>query len=235
MHSDQGFKPSHTAFDISKYGKPYELERSKIIEALIPLGHCKSAIDIGCGPGYFSKVLSDKNWQTVAIDTDSKNIENAAKNAIETHLGDAMSVLTKLPENNYGLVLALEIIEHMPKARAELLLKQIIRVLMPNGRLIISTPNRFSPEGLGGYYWGEKIRRQGRWYAWDKTHVYIYSSCEIVRLLRDVGFYIDRVTGYHYEGRLPLIGRWGLPIVKSTIFPLNSIGFNVILECHKFE
>jgi 2-polyprenyl-3-methyl-5-hydroxy-6-metoxy-1,4-benzoquinol methylase len=235
MHTDNEFKPSHTAFDISKYENHYEYQRSKIIEELMPLGHGESAIDIGCGPGHFSKMLSAKDWQTAAIDTDGKNIDSAARYASETHLGDATGVLMKLPENKYGLVIALEVIEHMPRTHAECLLKQIIRVLRPSGKLIVSTPNRFSPEGLGDYYWGEKIRRQGKWYAWDQTHVHIYSSLEILRLLRTIGFSVDRVTGYHYEGRLPFIGRWGLPIVKSKIFPLNSIGFNIILECHKLE
>ena len=121
----------------------------------------------------------------------------------------------------------------MPKPIGKKLLMEIIRILKPHGGLIISTPNRYSPEGLGDYYWGERIRGWERWTAWDSTHVHIYSSSEILRLLKTTGFAVDRVTGYYYEGRLPFIGRWKLPLTKSAMFPLNRLGFNVIVEGHK--
>jgi len=233
MSFDNQFQPSHTQINFTKYEKPYEIGRIEILKGLIPSGQGRSAIDIGCGPGYFSRELSGKGWRTTAIDTDIQNIESARNYAYATHLGDASSVLSKLPENQYELVLSLEIVEHMPKSHGKHLLTEIIRVLTPHGSLIISTPNRFSPEGLGGYYWGEKIRSWGKWAAWDSTHVHIYSSLEILQLLKTRGFAMDRIIGYHYEGKLPVIGRWKLPLVKSTMFPVNRIGFNIIIECHK--
>lgn len=218
---------------MSKYKKSYEANRIKILEELIPEGRGARAVDIGCGPGHFCKLLSSKDWRPVAIDAASENIESARRYATETHVGDAVGVLSMLPENRFGLVLALEIIEHMSQTHGEKLLKDIIRVIKPNGTLIISTPNRLSPEGLGGYYWGERIRGWGKWNAWDGSHVHIYSSPEILQLLELTGFAVDRVTGYYYKGRLPVIGRWRLPLVKSTMFPFNRIGFNIMIECHK--
>ena len=233
MFSNKKFHVSHTPFDFTKYEDLYEIRRTKILKELLPSGHGKKAIDIGCGPGYFSRELTTKGWKTTSIDTDSENIENAKKYAIETHLGDALIILANLPESQYDLVLSLEIIEHMPKPHGKNLLMEIIRVLKPGGKLILSTPNRFSPEGIGGYYWGEKIRSGDKWTAWDQTHVHIYSSLEIVKLLKTIGFAVDRITGYHYEGGLPVIGRWKLPLVKSTRFPFNLVGFNIMFECHK--
>jgi hypothetical protein len=87
--------------------------------------------------------------------------------------------------------------------------------------------------GLGEYYWGEKVRGWGKWTAWDATHVHIYSSCEIASFVKAFGFVLDRVTGYHYEGTLPFIGRYRLPLEKSARFPISWMGFNVMLECHK--
>jgi 2-polyprenyl-3-methyl-5-hydroxy-6-metoxy-1,4-benzoquinol methylase len=233
MSPDDQFQASHTPFDLTKYESPYELNRIRILKDLIPTGHGKRAVDIGCGPGLFSRELSAKGWTTASIDTDGKNIERARDYVHETHLGDAVSVLSTLPENQYDLALSLEIIEHMPRARGKDLLVEIIRVLKPRGSLIISTPNRFSPEGLGGYYVGEKIRGSGKWDAWDPTHVHIYSSSEILQLVRATGFSVSKIIGYYYGGKLPLIGRWKLPLLESTTFPLNRLGFNTILECHK--
>ena len=227
------FKASHTPFNFKNYESSFELNRINILKNLIPVGNGKTAIDIGCGPGYFSKELTNKNWRTTSIDTDPENIKIAKNYAHETHLGDALDILSNLSESQYDLVLCLELIEHMPKPQGEKLLMRIIRLLKPHGKLIISTPNKFSLEGLGGYYWGEKIRGWGKWTAWDASHVYIYSSMEIQKILKMCGFVIDRITGYYYEGRFPVIGQWKLPLVKTTRFPFNRLGFNTIIECHK--
>lgn len=233
MPSDDQFQASHTPFDFTKYKKPYEIRRIEILSKVLASVQGETAVDIGCGPGFFSKMLASKGWSVTAIDTDRENVESAGQYAQETHLGNAPTILATFPESYYDLILALEIVEHMPKSHAADLLAEITRTLKPRGSLIISTPNRFSLEGLGGYYWGEKIRGRGKWTAWDSTHVHIYSSLEILQLLRTCGFAIDRITGYHYEGRFPVIGRLRLPLVKSTVFPLNRLGFNVIIECHK--
>lgn len=178
-------------------------------------------------------MLAAKGWKTTAIDTDWQNIESAKRYAVEVHLDDAIGALLKMPENSYELALASEIIEHIPKAHGEILLKNIAKILKPKGILIISTPNKYSPEGLGQYYWGEKIRRWEKWEAWEPTHVHIYSSLEILRLLKSCGFALDKIIGFHYEGGLPIVGKWRLPFEKFAIFPFNRLGFNIIMKCHK--
>jgi 2-polyprenyl-3-methyl-5-hydroxy-6-metoxy-1,4-benzoquinol methylase len=232
MKRTQEFKPSHTPLDFSHYETEWEVARIRIIEELLPPGQGKQALDIGSGNGFFSKLLSSKSWKVTAIDTDESNLESAKEYAVHTHLGDAVDVLTDLPSSRYDFATALEIIEHMPKTRGEMLLQKILRVLKKNGKLLLSTPNRHSPEGLGGYYWSEKIRGK-KWNAWDDTHVHNYTSSEILQLLKSCGFAIDRMTGYYYGGRLPVIHDFRLPLTKSAKFPLNRLGFDIIVECHK--
>lgn len=232
MSGNESFEASHTPFNLEKYGRsPYEIKRADIIRRLIPSGDGGRALDVGCGPGFFSRELAARGWSATAIDTDPSNLELAQPFVKETRCGDALTVLPQLLAGSFKLALALEIIEHMPETRGKTLLAELARILEKHGRLIISTPNKHSPEGLGDYYWGEKIRRQERWDAWDPTHVKIYSALELLRLLRSSGFVIERVTGYHYRGRLPLLGRWQLPVVATCHAPLNRLGFNVIVEC----
>lgn len=227
------FKASHNQFDFTKYESPYEIPRVEIIRSLIQSGSGKNAVDVGCGPGYFSRELSRRGFKTTAIDTGRENLESAKNYAAETDLGHATSILSRQMDDHYDLALSLELIEHMPKDHGKQMLEEIRRVLKPDGRLIISTPNRYSVEGLGGYYWGEKIRGWEKWTAWESTHVHIYSSIEILRLLRATGFIVDRVIGYYYEGPFPLVGHLKLPFRISNSFPLNRLGFNTIIECHK--
>jgi 2-polyprenyl-3-methyl-5-hydroxy-6-metoxy-1,4-benzoquinol methylase len=235
MASDEDFQATHTPFDFSKYEAPYEVGRIEILTPLIPDGHDRLALDVGCGPGFWTRLLASHGFATTSIDTDPQNLESARRFAAETFQGDAVEVLARLPESKYHYAIALEIIEHMPKSRGETLLARLRDRLVPGGRLLLSTPNRFSPEGLTGYYLNEKIRRKGIWKAWDETHVHIYTSFEIIGLLRAQGFRVERTIGYHYDLRLPLLGETNLGrwLSRTSAFPLNRFGFNLILECVK--
>ena len=89
--------------------------------------------------------------------------------AEETLIGHANTVPQTVPGEQYGFALALEIIEHMEKADGILLIDQSRRILEPVGRLLLSTPNRWSMDAPGGYYWGEKLRGWDKWTAWDDS------------------------------------------------------------------
>ena len=220
-----------TPLDLSKYVSEYETNRTQIMKEIIPGTQTGVALDIGCGPGYYTKILKEKGWRATIIDTDSSNIAIARQYAEKEYIGDAISILQKLPSNKFELVLCLEIIEHMSKQDGQVMLENVRRTLKRGGHLLLSTPNKISPEGLGGYFWGEKIRGWPKWDAWDPTHVHIYSSFEIINFLKNKGFSIKRITGYYYEGRLPIIGRWSLPVLFSKHWPLNRLGFKIILDC----
>lgn len=212
-----------------KYRTTYEQNRAAIIRALIPPGHGRPALDLGCGSGFYTRMLVEKGWRPTVVDLEDANIAAAARFAHRTITGDVLAVLPTLGDNSFDLVLALEVIEHIPQGGS--LPQEIRRVVRPGGVLIISTPNRLSPEGLGGYYWGEKIRGWGRWTAWNDTHVKIYTSFELLRLLEHSGWNIERVVGYWYHGQLPLGVQWALPIQSTSRFPLNRFGFITIAVC----
>jgi 2-polyprenyl-3-methyl-5-hydroxy-6-metoxy-1,4-benzoquinol methylase len=233
MSGNEAFIPTSIRFDFSKYEDPYEVTRVDLVRALIPDGNGGQAIDVGSGPGFFSKLLAEKQWNVTAIDTARTNLDQAAAYARTTRLGDAVTVLKGVPSGQYELAIALELIEHMPRHIGVELIGEIVRVLRPGGTLLLSTPNRHSPEGLYGFYYGEKIKRAGKWLAWESTHVYIYSASEIIRIAEGQGLSVSTVAGYWYRGKLPVIGFWGSPRLVSSRFPLNRFGFNVVLSCRK--
>jgi len=220
-----------TPVDPSKYDSVYERKRTEIMEGIVPCAQSGLALDIGCGSGHYTKILMEKGWRTTAIDADNRNIELAKDYASEAFMGDATAVLRRFSANHYDLALMLEIVEHMAKRDARTVLEEVYRVLRQEGRLILSTPNRLSLEGLGGYYWGERIRGRGKWNAWDPTHVHIYTSFEIIGLLKECGFGIERIMGYWYEAYFPPMGRWKLPLLVSKRWLFNRFGYIVILEC----
>jgi len=233
LGADDGFQATRTPFDLSKYEGAYEAARVEIIRALIPEGAGRFAVDVGCGPGFYSKLLASRGFAVTSIDTDATNLASASQFAAETRQGDAVEIVADLPAAKYHFALLLEIIEHMPKSRGETLLTRIHRLLAPGGRLLLSTPNRLSPEGLAGYYVNEKLLRKAVWKAWDPTHVHIYTSFEIIRALRAHGFRVERATGYDYGLPVPRLGRVKLGLTRTSRFPLNRFAFDQILECVK--
>ncbi|MGH7146283.1 MAG: class I SAM-dependent methyltransferase [Nitrospiraceae bacterium] len=219
-----------TAIDPAKYVDAiYEVKRLDTLKQLIPAGGRKKAVDIGSGPGVITRILAERGWVVTSIDTEPQNLVRAKAWADQTIHGDANSVLPPYPPESFDLAVALEIIEHMPIEEGEQMLANIRRVLKPGGRLLLSTPNRYSLQGLKGYYWEEKIRRIGIWNAWDPTHIYIYSTPEIVRILRRQRFSIEHTVGYWYGKN----GVLRLPFYACSLFPINYVGFNTIITCTK--
>jgi 2-polyprenyl-3-methyl-5-hydroxy-6-metoxy-1,4-benzoquinol methylase len=143
--------------------------------------------------------------------------------------GDVIGAVRSFPDAQFGIVCATELIEHLDEEYRGELLSEAFRVVYPGGYLLLSTPNRMSPDGLYGYYYRELIRGV-RYTAWDDTHNRIYSSFEIRNALKRAGWQIARTVGYHY-------GSHGvsLPIEASDHFPLNRFGFDTMVLCRRAD
>ncbi len=204
-----------------KYFKSeYERGRVAIIKGTIPQGP-GNAVDLGCGSGFFSRLMKERGWTVTSVDMEEANVDGARQYADRSIVGDVTSALRGLRSLDFAL--ALEIIEHLDDPEGFLV---EIRKACP-GQLLISSPNRMSPEGWIGYYWGERVRNWGKWNAWDPTHTRIFTAAELLRMLRKAGWKPRRVIGYWYKADKYI----PLPVKNSEKFPLNRIGFNTIILC----
>lgn len=102
----------------------------------------KVVLDIGCWTGQFEKLAKNITKRIVGIDTNNKAIQIAQKTIpnVQFKIGNALNI--KFPKNSFDTVLLLEVIEHLPKNSEKLVLKEIKKILKPNGYLILSTPNK---------------------------------------------------------------------------------------------
>jgi SAM-dependent methyltransferase len=92
------------------------------------------------------------------------------------------------------VTLAFEIIEHLPKAEASVLIDELHRVTKPGGTLLLSTPNRFALESVKGIV---RYFKDGTvWNARDETHVGLYSRRELLAALQP-RFDVRRTYGYY--------------------------------------
>ena len=102
----------------------------------------KIVLDIACGEGYGSNLMSVNASFVYSVDIDEETIESAKlkykKNNIEFLTGSTSSIPIK--DNSIDVVVSFETIEHHDKHNE--MLEEIKRVLKPNGLLIISTPDK---------------------------------------------------------------------------------------------
>jgi 2-polyprenyl-3-methyl-5-hydroxy-6-metoxy-1,4-benzoquinol methylase len=210
----------------AKYVVPYEQRRLSILRGLIPEGNGDTALDLGCGSGFVSQMLVSRGWSVTSVDLHPENVDRARPRVDRAIHGDAVGVSRSLEGGSYGFICVTELIEHLGESDRVDLLRETGRLARPGGRLLLSTPNKMSPEGLYGYYYAELIRGVP-FRAWDATHQRIYSSFGVRAALKRAGWRLRKTVGYYYRGRI------SLPLVVSHRFPLNRFGFNTIVLCER--
>ncbi|OFV98135.1 MAG: hypothetical protein A3H28_01735 [Acidobacteria bacterium RIFCSPLOWO2_02_FULL_61_28] len=102
----------------------------------------KRVLDAACGTGYGSAMLAETAQSLVGVDVEGDAIEYARQHFGSPHIHFAQSdcLTLPIPDGQFDLVVAFEIIEHLDNAEA--FLAELRRVLDPSGLLILSTPNR---------------------------------------------------------------------------------------------
>lgn len=102
----------------------------------------KTILDIACGEGYGSEILSRKAKVVYGIDISKESIEHANKEYQRPNLifkeGDVANI--PLGENSVDIVVSFETIEHVDNQNQ--MIKEIKRILKPDGIIIISSPDR---------------------------------------------------------------------------------------------
>ena len=116
-----------------------------------------SVLDIGSGTGKILEELKQYGWDVSGVDGASEAVVWSKKRGITTHQVDF--VKNKLPFNNdsYDLVLALDLLEHVPND--EQILQEMYRVLKPGGTAVITVP---AYQWLYNY-WDEMLGHQRRY------------------------------------------------------------------------
>lgn len=105
----------------------------------------KKVLDIGCGLGFGSNYLVKNGARSVVgIDDESRAVNYAKKHFKNRQLrflqSDALNI-DKL-NINFDLIIAFELIEHLPQGKYQLFIKQIKKCLTKKGICIVSTPNK---------------------------------------------------------------------------------------------
>lgn len=105
-----------------------------------------SVLDLGCGTGRNISYVKDstKQYGFYGIDYSNACINYAFAKYTKFGVNFAryQGKMIPYPDNTFNFLVSSHVIEHISKNEANLFVKEIIRVLKPNGVAVIGTPNR---------------------------------------------------------------------------------------------
>ena len=110
-------------------------------------------LDLGCGRGETLALLRDHGIAARGIDTSARMVALCRERGLEASEGDLFAVLESLPEASLGAVVSFHVIEHLPGAALDRLVRLAYRALKPGGVLILETPNPLSMVVAARNFW----------------------------------------------------------------------------------
>ena len=111
----------------------------------------KRVLDIACGEGYGSDILARSATHVIGVDRSEAAVVHAARkyrrNNLEFLVGSCDRI--PIPDGQIDLVVSFETIEHHDQHRE--MMREIKRILCPEGILIISSPDKYVYSDIAGY------------------------------------------------------------------------------------
>jgi ubiquinone/menaquinone biosynthesis C-methylase UbiE len=170
-------------------------------------------LDVGCGPGVMAKGLIDRGCEFWGADPSLKMIEigrSRFANDDRIHFVAEGTARLSFPDNSFDAVLCIGVIDALDSGGDAV--REMIRVLKPEGTLILTFTSLLSP-----YAWWKNYvlyPAAARWHSFraklgdrrmeprrmrhGKVRK-LYTRAEAFRLLSDRGACVEAVTGYYYN------------------------------------
>ncbi len=160
----------------------------------------KCLLDAGCGTGWFSKVASERGAMVTSMDLGENLLKEVEKKCNTKRV--VGSVLAMPFENNtFDIVISSEVIEHTPHPYQAI--REIYRVLKPNGIMVLSTPNQYWKWTL----WIANILKIRPYQGLENWSSYYRLKKETI----SAGFKIQEIKGVHL-----------IPFVHPITYPIND-------------
>lgn len=180
---------SHTDSKRSLFEKAYHFVKSialknklNLINSLQP---SKGRIlDIGAGTGDFLSVAKQNGWQTIGVEPSEKAKAIAVKKEV-SFVEDTV----ELESHSFDVITMWHVLEHVPNLDNQI--KELKRLLKPNGSLIVAVPNfkSFDAKHYGAF-----------WAAYDvPIHFWHFSKKAIESLFEKEGMELQKVLPMKFD------------------------------------
>jgi SAM-dependent methyltransferase len=196
-------------------------------------------LDVGCANGVHTLAAARRAHRVFGIDADVAQLRIAAATARRRAIDNARLIgwdVTRafpFPPGTFDAVLFLDVIEHLEPRVA--VLREIHRVLRPEGRLLLSAPHRDTS-------WRRRLRAAGLFAFSDADHKVEYSRDSLLAELAAGGFeptqpVMPVVYDTPLAGLIDVVGGLALAPYARLVrwkraaalrHPEESIGFRVV-------
>ena len=172
-------------------------------------------LDIGCGVGDFLLQVKAKGWDVMGVEPSADAKVIAYKRLGFNPLDP--SQYASLPDQSFDAITMWHVLEHVDDLKSQT--KELVRLLKPNGRLIIALPNY---QSFDCQYYKEY------WAAWDvPRHLNHFSEACLCGIFKENGFkYIDtqklKWDAYYISYLSEKYRKHALPLVRGFWVGLRS-------------
>ncbi len=175
-----------------------EAQRLETIEVLCKPHISDKVLELGCGTGFYTRLLAPRVHRIVGIDFSATAIEKAVAQGqadnVQFVIGD-MQNLSMFPDSLFDKILAIDVLEHLSDSQLHTCLGQIARLLYKGGAFVFFTPC--------GSHWIERLKSRNIMIRQIRGHVGVRSEAAYRRVMRERGLAVKRVL--RYETCIPIL------------------------------
>lgn len=159
---------------------------ARLLSAHLPDDRAVSVLDVGCGMGFTMLYLLEDGFDYVeGIDVDAGQVQSCLGKGLRVYqVGDSAQFVEK-QGRRYGLIVAMDVLEHMAAEDQLALVRASYQALLPSGRFICTVPNANSSMAARHRYN-------------DFTHHVSFTEQSLDFLLFNAGFRQIEVSGYEF-------------------------------------
>lgn len=154
----------------------------------------KKILDVGCASGWFLSQIALKfpHAECTGVDVYEEAINYGKKIYPNLHLIQSDAHRLPFQDKLFDVVICCEVLEHV--TNPEIVLKEIGRVLTPNGIAIIEMDTGNLLFNLVWHFWTH--RRKG---VWKDSHLHVFTTKKLENLILGNGFQIEEKKVFNFS------------------------------------